>query len=228
MAQIQVDTVVDQVLQICRECPMQTIVSAYVDAARRLCDHSRWLLKNVPGVTVANTALYTLDLIATGDTFNEIIGIQAMSLTENATTINALTETFSGGWNPNPTVPPTDIPTDYQYVPQGQVAFRQTPNGAYVFLANAVVSPKNGSVSVDSTLVSVWDYVLEAGALAYLLALPRTPWTDKAEARVQGKLFDGWCNQAASSAQRGFNAGAQTTDRNGRTSGSLRTRVLPI
>lgn len=228
MAQIQIDTVVGAVLQICRECPMPTIVEAYLEAARALCDHSRWLLKNVPGVTVADTALYTLDLAAAGDTFDEIIGIQAMSLTENATTIRALTEGFTGGWNPNPTVPPTDIPEFYAYVPEGQVALSRTPNAGYTFLANVVVQPKRGSVSVDSTLVGVWGSALDAGALAYLLGLPRTPWFDRVESRVQVDLFEGFKNGAASSAMRGFNAGAQTTDRYGRTSGSLRTRVLPI
>ena len=230
MAQIQVETMLSGVIQVCRECPMRTLVQAYVDAARKLCNHSRWLLSNVPGVTVAGTQVYTFDLAATGDTFNEVIGIQAMSLSENATTINALTEGFSGGWDPNPALNgnQTGLPSDYQYVPQGKVALSHIPNAIYSFTATVVLQPKRASVSVEDRLASVWDAALEAGALAYLLALPRTPWTDKTEARMQGALFEDFKNQAASSVQRGYNAGAQHTNRHASSSGMLRTRVQPI
>lgn len=228
MAQIQVDTLLAKVMQLTRECPIRTAIGAYVDAARLLCDRSRWLVANVLGVTAIGTEVYVLDLASTGDTFNEIIGIQAMSITENATSEQVMTESFSGGWNPNPLTGGNALPELFQYVPEGQVAFSRKPDGVYSFRANVVLQPKRDSVSVDSRLVGVWDYALDAGALAYLLALPRTPWTDKAEAREQGRLFNGWVNQAASSAMRGYNAGARNTDRLGRSSGGVRVRVSPF
>lgn len=182
MSQVQVETLLSEVMQIARECPMPTMVAAYVRAARKLCDKSRWLVRQVPGVTVANTYIYALNLAATGDTYNEVIGIDAMSLAENATVTNVLTERFSGGWDPNTdTNVPTGVPDSYQYLPGGYVALARTPDLAYTFLASVPVQPKRDSVSLDDTLVNTWDYALEAGALAYLLSLPRTPWTDKDE-----------------------------------------------
>lgn len=221
MSQVPVVDVISEVLQIARECPMTTAVGAYVRAARQLCNKSRWLVATVTGDTVANQQLYSLG----SDPYNEIIGIKALSIEESATETHALTEANSGLWDPEHA---TDVPDFYTYVPEGQFALYPTPNGIYTLHASLAVQPKRGSNSIDDSLFANWSYALEAGALAYLLDLPRTPWTDKAEAKVQMLLFRGYMNQALSSAQRGYNAGAATTDTLGNPSGALRTRVLPI
>lgn len=224
MAQVQVIELLSEVTQICRECPTATLVQAYVSAVRQFCNKSRWLVRRVDMATEAGTAVYRVP----GLEFEEVIGINAMSLAENATTITALTESFSDGWNPNPPNPSGEPPSEYQYVPEGRFALYRTPAQVYALALTAVLQPKAAAVSIDATLLTSWDFALQAGALAYLLALPRTPWTDKAEAQVQEAKFRAHMNQATSSAQRGYNAGAATTDRSGSTSAGLRTRILPI
>lgn len=223
MAQVQIDDQVREVLQMCREAPGLVVRGAYLSAARKFCNKTRWLVKAAAVTTVASTPVYT---ITPPDAFTEVIGIQAMSLTENATRINVLSEGFSGEWDPNPGS--ENMPDTYQYVPEGQVAFFPTPGDIWTVNATVVLQPRRDAVSIDSTLLVSWDHALQAGALAYLLALPRSPWTDKKEALVQDAIFRNCCNQAHMSAQRGYNAGARTTDRPGSNTGAVRTRILPI
>lgn len=232
MAQVAIVDLLGDVIQQCRECPEQTMVRAYLRATRTFCSKSRWLQKNAVGVTTPNEPLYVLALDPAIAAYYEVCGIQQVSLTVNGTEIDVVTESYSGGWNPNwafSTNPdPPDQPSDYQYVPEGRIAFQRTPALAYDFLVNCIVQPKLSSLVIDDTLLPNWQDALEAGTLARLLALARTPWTDKPEAKIQGGIFEGFINQARNSADRGYNAGARTTDRNGITSGGLRTRILPI
>ena len=226
MAQIQVSELLSEVMQITRECPTVTAVAAYVSAARMLCNRSRWLLGNAGLSTEAAGPVYTL---TPPDAFTEVIGIQAASITDGAGKIKALTESFSGTWDPNPANDVGDgVPDFYQYVPEGRIGLRRTPAGIYALVATVVVQPLRNAVSIDARLVSSWDYALQAGALGYLLALSRTPWVDKVEARAQDGLFRGYINQATSSALRGFNGGAMPTDAYGANTGALRTGMQPI
>lgn len=224
MAQVQVVELLSEVTQLCRECPTVTLVQAYISAARQFCNKSRWLVRRVDMATAVDVPVY----LVPGFEFEEVIGINAMSLAENPTTVDALTEGFSGGWNPNAPNTGGEVPSEYQYIPEGRFALYRTPAQVYPIALSAVLQPKAAAVSIDASLLPSWDFCLQAGALAYLLNLPRTPWTDKPEARVQMIIFNGLVNQAASSAMRGYNAGAATTDRSGSTSGGLRTRILPI
>lgn len=223
MAQVPVNELLAEVMQICRECPTSTLVKAYVRAARMLCNKARWLTQNLEAVCEDGVHVYTL----TPDPFHEVIGIQAMAIANavGGTDYEPLTEGFTGSWSPNDA---TELPTEYQYLPEGRFALHKTPGLAYPLIVTAIVQPLASAVSLDAKLVVNWDYALQEGALAYLLNLPRTPWTERAEAQNQEAKFRAHMNQALSSALRGYNAGAETTDRNGSTSGGLRTRMLPI
>lgn len=225
MPQVLVTELLSEIAQITREAPSATMSLAYIRAARRLCNKSRWLVKGSAGVTVAGTSVYTL---SPPDVYTEIIGVMAMSLTENATTINALTEDYSGCWNPNASESAPGVPGSYQYLPGGQVVLRVGPNGAYPLLASVVLQPLRNAVSLEVSLVTEWEYALQAGALSYLLGLTRTPWFDRNEAAVQEARFVGFMNQAQQSAARGYNAGAQLTDGYGSQSGAIHTRILAI
>ena len=225
MAQVPLAELLTDITLLCREAPGIVLQGAYLRAARMFCGKTRWLQKPSAFTTEADKVVYT---IPPPDDFTDVIGIHAASLTEDSTKINVLTEGYSGEWDPNQVADTSRVPDSYQYVPEGQMALYRTPNQAWQVNLTAVVQPKRDAPSIDATLVIAWDYALQAGALMYLLNLARTPWTDKVEARAQEAKFVGLCNQAHMSMQRGFNAGAQTTDRAGSSSGAIRTRILPI
>lgn len=221
MSQVAVLGYLAEVLQICRECPTTVATAAYISAVRIFCQKSRWLLATIPGATIIDTPAYSLG----SDVNNEIIGIKAITITEAVDDTHPLTESLSGNWDSNDA---TGVPELYQYLPEAQFAVHPVPNAVFQLTVTAFIQPKNGSNTIEDSLLVNWDQCFKAGALAYLLALPRTSWTDKAEARVQDGIFTGLCNQAHMSALRGYNAGADTTDRNGGPSAAIRTKILPI
>lgn len=221
MAQIDVVDLLSNVTQICRECPSATLIRAYIDATRAFCQKSRWLRAAIPGATTADQPNYSLG----SDAYHEVIGIKAASITISSTNAYPLTEGDPGLWNP---LDATGEPELYAYIPNGQFALHDTPAGAYDLLVTAVIQPRRDAVSIDDRLVAKWHKTLEAGALAYLLSLPRMPWTDKVEYRLQDAMFNVDCARASAHEQRGYNPGADLTDRPGPPSGALRTKILPI
>jgi len=227
MPQIAVIDLISDVAQVCREAPTTTLVSAYIRAVRRFCQRSHWFRASLPGVTQANVQQYSLG----SDVYNEIIGVRAVSLDDGSgseTARTALTDSNSGTWDSNLGASVGNLPELYQYVPEGQIALHPTPAGAYNLRVTLILQPKRGSNSIDDTLPVKWGYAFDAGALAYLLDLPRVPWIDKVTARARELEFLAATNSARSSAERGYNAGAATTSRMARPSGALHTRILPI
>jgi len=220
MTQVAIADLIAPVAQRVPRCPTTTLTQAYTDAVRQLCTKSRWYKATLPGATVATTKLYSLG----SDVYNEIIGIKAVSV-KDGTEWDPVTESFSGNWDPSEA---NALPELYQYIPHGQLALHPTPDAAYDLTVSIVLQPKRGSNSIDDSLVVSWDYAFQAGALAYLLRLPAQPWTDKQEAGVQLLLFREWMAKAASHEQRGYNPGAQATDRLGRTSAAVHSKILPI
>lgn len=221
MAQIQVADILGDIKQICREAPMPTLIGAYVRAARRFCNISRWLRADIPGACVIGAELYSLG----SDTFNEIIGIRSIELTALDGKVNPLTSSSSGSWDADDENAEPEL---YQYVPEGQFAVHPKPDAAYSLTVQVVLQPKRGSNSIDDTLVVNWEYALQAGCLGYLLALPRQPYTDAAEAQRKMAEFSVACHSAQINADAGYNPGAAQTDRPGPRSGAVRSRILPI
>ena len=174
--------------------------------------------------TIARNRSYPLYALGS-DTYNEIIGIKALSITQTATDTHPLTEQYSGDWDANDA---TDVPEFYQYVPEGQFVLHPTPKAVYPLIVSVALQPKRGANSIDDTLAVSWDYALQAGTLAYLLKIPATPWRDVREAEIQMAMFRSYMNQATLSAERGYNAGAALTDHNGGASAGLHTSILPI
>lgn len=220
MTQIDVKDLLSELRLICRTCPTPVLIQAYVRAARQLCDGSRWLVQTVTGDTVADQQLYSLG----SDPYNEIIGLQAAAVTGPAAFVGPLTEGDSAKWDP---AEPTARPELYQYVPHGQFALHPTPDAVYSLSMNVVIQPKQGSTTVPDILVVEWDDALQAGALAYLLKLPRQAWTDATRAADEARTFRAAVNAAASSVFALNNPGAKATGRPG-PQGSSGRQYLPI
>jgi len=230
MALVDIDTLLGEVSATCREAPMLTMRSAYLRAARELCDKSHWLLRSTSALaTVIDQQVSTLELDDPYADAEDVLGIRAMSVIVGALDVRALTDIDSGEIDPNDTSVSTDgVPEFYQYLPTDQFALFGTPSAVYSMHATLIVQPKRTATSIDEHLVNAWDRALTAGTLHFMLNLPRCPWTDKQQAEQNRLYFVGQCNQAHMSALRAYNAGARLTDRDASQSGALRTRTLPI
>jgi len=222
MAQVAITRFLPEIAALVRECPTSVLISAYASAAREFCNRTRWLRLTITGVTVADTAQYTLG----DDTHHEICGIRGMSVRSSASADwDPLTEQAGTYFDPNLDA---DVPELYQYLPHGKFKLSPTPLAAYDLLITAVLQPKKGVVSIDDSLLVDWDEALRHGALYRLFRITEQPWTNMVESNLQRELFEIEVNKAKSAVAAGYNAGAATTNRPGRPNAMPRSRVLPI
>jgi hypothetical protein len=141
------------------------------------------------------TKLYSLG----SDTYNEIIGISGISISRTATDTVALEEKSTVEWDPDDVA---TVPVYFKYVPEGQFAVHPKPNAAYALSVGIFMQPKRGSNSLDDTLLTHWEYALQAGALSYLMAIPEQPWSNANLASRHELIFMDWMNRATSAAAR--------------------------
>jgi len=200
MAQQAVIDLLPDVAQICRQAPTPTLIAAYVRAARQFCLESRWLQVGIDGVTTASTKAYNLG----SDTYAEIFGVKGITLYEDADSPVFLTEDGAGGWDP---AEDAAVPQAFAYLPEAQVALHPTPDAAYDMTIAALIAPKRGATSIDSRLITRWEYALQDGALAYLFGLPDVPWTNPQLGELHAGKFRAAIGQAAEIAALGFNTG---------------------
>lgn len=201
MAQIPVMDLLGDVAQVCRQAPTPTLIAAYARAARQFCLKSRWLVVRIEGDTSAGEPRYSLG----SDPYAEIFGVAGITLYESATEFAALVESDSSTWDP--TVE-QGVPEFYQYLPEAQVALHKTPGAVYNMTIAACITPKRGATSIDASLVTKWEYALQDGAMAYLLALPDVAWANLQLAQVHEARFMTACHDAANAASLGFDPGA--------------------
>lgn len=220
MAQIAVVQLLAPVAEIVRQAPTNTLIRAYVGAARELCNRSRWLRNRILGPTVAAQKRYNLG----SDTYEEVIGIAGMSVNDGSRWI-PVTEGNVANEDGEATA---GLPEVYEYVPHGQFSVWPLPDGAYDVDVTAVIQPKLGVITIDDSLTINWEDALKAGALYRLLRIKGQPWSDPAESAVQYQLFMSGVYAAQSDVAAGFNAGAASTNRNGAPNNRLRGRILPI
>lgn len=221
MAQVPVINVISPVAQKCMSCPTTVLVQAYIDAARQLCAESKWLKTVIPGLTIVNTRVYSLG----SDTNNEIIGVDAIDITQTAVDVHPLTERSSSEWN---TTEANAIPLYYQYVPEGQFAVHPKPNAIYALSVGVSLQPKKGANSVDETLLVNWGYALEHGALAYLLALKDMPWYDLNQALKNESLFRLERATASHAAEASYNPAARPSGIVGPRAAPVRTKMQAL
>lgn len=226
MAQVQVADVIAPVAQLCKNCPLPTLTLAYIDAARELCNKSRWFTATVNGATIAPVAGVGTSLYSLGsDANNEIFGISAIDLTRSDLTVHPITPKLSSDFNLNDDF---GEPCWYQYIPHGEFVLHRVPDAAYPLSIGIVMQPKIGSNSVSDTLLVNWKKSLERGALAYLLDMKDEAWYNPTRANKEMVLFNADVAAATSDAQAGNNAGALATNRIGPRAATVRTKKLVI
>jgi hypothetical protein len=207
---------------VVRQCPESVLIQNYIAAVREFCNRTRWLRTTILGVTVADTPQYAM-----GDDPNmEICGIRAMSIrASSATEWDPVTE--QAGTLRDSSLS-NEQPKYYQYLPHASFILSATPNAVYNLQITAVLQPKEGAVSIDSSLLVDWTEVFRSGALYHLLRIKDQPWTDERESGLQKTLFEAGVAQGLSAVAVGYNAGAAGTARFGQPDARPRSRVLPI
>ena len=188
---------------VARKCPSTVLRRAYVSAMRQWCAETQWLRTTVAGNTVSGTQLYSLG----DDTYLQIIGVRAASLTQTGGDVIGLSPSDSSTWNPNHQ---NDTPRWYAYTPEAQIALFPTPDAVYAMTFSVIVQPKSDDVSqVPADPLKKYSTTFEAGALAYLLALPGQPWTDPVGAATNARMFRSGISNGKAEVQRSFNTGSQ-------------------
>jgi YD repeat-containing protein len=192
-----------RIAQIARRCPTATLTRAYVDAARAFCGQTRWLRETLANITTtADDPSYAL---VSADAGLEVIGVRQVIGTDSR----------GQQWE----LPPLDVtakclntdsaqPQWYSYDPEGALVLHRTPDAAYTLTITAQVQPIRTATTIPDALDRKWSLALMAGALGYLLDLPRQPWTDHGQALKRQKEFQSAINNAKADEQRGYNTGS--------------------
>ena len=193
------------IAQVCRKCPTITLRRAYVRALREWCQQTQWLRTAVSGFTIADARQYSLG----NDPYLDVIGILAMQGSQSQSQgiqYWPIVPSDSGQWDPNMN---PGMPVRYQYVAEAQFAVDPLPDAVYGLLITLIVQPKEGATQIPAAPLLKYSNEIEAGALAYLLAVPGQPWSDPQGAVVQGKAFRSGISNGKAEAQRNFNVGSQ-------------------
>lgn len=193
------------VAQIARKCPTPVLRRAYVTAMRDWCFQTQWLRVTIPGATVANTPQYNLG----SDPLIEIVAVFAMSgQLNNGTPPSQWPMGPSDPTTWNPAIGPTQ-PQVYAYIPEGQIALYPTPDQVYNIVTTAIVQPKEGVTDIPEAPLRKYSTTFEAGALAYLLAMKDTVWSNPAEAARQARIYGSGISNGKAEVQRSYNTGSQ-------------------
>jgi hypothetical protein len=194
------------VAQKIRPCPRETILNAYVRAARQFCGETRWYRVNLDAATVANQQLYSLG----SDPFIEIVDVPFVSMVTNPGVSQAnivpLVNQPSNAFNPNIE---SDTPIWYSYIPEAQIAFSPIPDSAYPVSMTLVCQPRDGVTEIPNEILPKWRLAFEAGALAYLYGLTGEPFADPREAAKYEAVFRSYINSGKASVAMGFQSGSQ-------------------
>ena len=206
MNTVALDDQLTNIAQIVRKAPKITLRRAYTRALREWCQQTQWLRITIPGSTTADVETYGLGT----DPGLDIIAIRAISLTQVIGTkpqTYGLRPSDSTQWNPNAI---RDVPRQYCYVPEGSFALYPTPDAVYTLSISVIVTPKEtaAAAQIPGDPLIKYSNDIEAGALAYLLALPGQPWTDAAAAARYMRDFASAIANGKAEAQRAYNTGS--------------------
>jgi len=193
------------IAQICRKAPTATLRRAFVRALREWCQQTQWLLMTLQGSTVANQQQYSLG----DDPQLDIIGVKAISASQTGPTgiqTWPLVASDSTTWDPNM---PAGLPTKYCYIPEAQFALQPIPSLVFGLTLTIILQPKEDAVNIPQAPLMKYSNEIEAGALAYLLAVPGQPWSNPAEAARREREFRAGISNGKADAQRAFNVGPQ-------------------
>lgn len=222
MAQTNVLDLLGSISEQCRECPIPTMLRVYNDVARDFCRRTRWLRKTINSI---DTVIDQTDYVLTADTYNDYLGVYSVALQEDATKTIYLVEQASSFWDPDQE---SDLPDRFEYVPNGIIRLDSPPNAVYPLVVVAFMQPKRADTTIDSTLADNWEEGLKAGVVSRLKGIPRMPWSDPADARMQGLEYNSQVGSASILADSGNNPGGRTGTCGGPPNARIRSRILTI
>jgi hypothetical protein len=200
-----ITSLLQNVQQKIRRCPEPTLVHAYREAARDLCNQSRWLRRTIDVDMAAGDSEVSL-LLDSEDAELEIVGVKSVRAfaPSQPTSTWPLRPDDETLWPPNQEA---GQPYRYAYVPESMIALPAPTDAAYTLRVICQVTPADGVSILPDDLLLKWQRTLDAGALAYLYDLGGQPWSSERQARVQEVKFKAGINNAKADEQRGYNTG---------------------
>jgi hypothetical protein len=167
-------------------CPDSVVIDGARKAIIRLCEDSLIYSDDIiPGDIVTGVDDYTI----TPPVSTRVVTV--LSLYQNKRELRGYTEQeldyYDYNWrNANP-----GIATGWTLLAPDRIKLNRVPekdlSGGIV--VKAALKPSESAVVVDNMFYNDWRQAVTDGALSLILAIPKKPWTNKAEANERGKAF---------------------------------------
>lgn len=104
----------------------------------------------------------------------------------------------------------TDKPTAFYLPDTKNIGLFQTPDGAYTVSVEAALKPSSSATTLDDWVFDTYREGIASGALAKLMAMPKSPWSSNLSAYHSGK-FESCIQKAHHAAMRGHSRAVKRT-----------------
>lgn len=173
--------------------PDPTIEFAVRESARRFCSLSWFARRSISIVMNSGQAVYALSPTSEDE---EVVGVHAVEYNEKPLhpTRPELVVTSSG------------TPTEWYFEPEDSLTLNPTPDAAVTgetMLIRIAVQPTITTETIPEDVVREYRQCIANGAIAWLLNVPKQPWTDQQMGQSMERKFLAQCNRAKEAALRG-------------------------
>lgn len=173
--------------------PDPTIEFAVRRAARRFCSLSWFARRSITVTLVSGTAVYTLSPTSAQE---EIVGVHAIEFDDEPLdpTKPELVNTTSG------------TPKRWYFEPESTITLDPTPDDGVdgeVITVRIATQPTRTTETIADDIVREYEQCIADGAIAWIMAMPKQPWSDKEGAAMMERKFMSQTMRAKESAMRG-------------------------
>jgi hypothetical protein len=178
-------------------CPTKIIKEKIIEACRKFCHETKlWVVQVEEQDLVAATAAYDLTTMIVEGTVDttiaevgDIVAIDHVEIDNYAlrTTAEAFLNEQEYGWRSRS----EQVPRRFMMGPDRQIVFVYTPSqnktgGVSIWLS---MKPLWAATEVEDFFFTDWRKAIEYAAQAYLLEIPKMPWSDEQAAMVMWAKF---------------------------------------
>lgn len=173
--------------------PDPTIEFATRRAARRFCSLSWFARRSISVTLVSGQAVYTLSPTSEDE---EIVGVHAVEFDDNPLdpTKPELVNTSSG------------TPKVFYFEPEEALTLNPVPDSGVdgdSISVRIAVQPTRTTSTIADDIVREYEQCIADGAIAWIMAMPKQPWSDPQGAQMMERKFMSQVMRAKESAMRG-------------------------
>lgn len=207
MANVNVSTLVQDIISDIPEVPVFVATRQYIRALRVLCEKSRVWRVNFDFDSVAGKSSYDISSYFPSNT--ELVDILSWKPAGGETTVKPKTYKWlddnEADWRDQEAL----IANYYVLTSNNTIRLVSTPSQTVVdaYHVRAAIKPKVGITQIEDLLHNKYSEVLISGAKAFLFMTPRKPWTDLQMAQYHQAAFLAAIPDARSEASDEFQTG---------------------